>query len=364
MKIRLLFFSLLLSAVSSFAQSTYYTISGRVTDAVTKAPLQAASVFAQNSTLGTATDADGNFSFKIPNGGYDLAITYTGYETETRRITTSDGDTKFSIEMKQKDKTMEAVAIVASNEVSDGWEKYGTFFTDNFIGKTAFSQFCTLANHDSLRFYFSKRKNRLKVLSSVPLEIVNNALGYKIKYTLDSFTHEYNTQVSTYSGYPLFEEMHTDDTAQQKAWQLNRQVAYNGSILHFMRSIYNKKLKENGFEIQFIVDKNTPKESAITPKDQYNAINYNHPDSSTIVEFWPNQPDMAVLYKKEIPAEGYTMLNEDMPKDFELSILNINSPQAIAIEQNGYYYDQNDIIINGYWTWEKVADMLPYDFTP
>jgi hypothetical protein len=58
------------------------------------------------------------------------------------------------------------------------------------------------------------------------------------------------------------------------------------------------------------------------------------------------------------------MLNEDMPKDFELSILNINSSQAIAIEPNGYYYDQNDIIINGYWTWEKVADMLPYDYIP
>lgn len=363
MKIRILFFALLLISISSFSQSTYYTISGKVIDAVTKAPLQAASVFAQSSTFGTATDAEGNFSFKIPNGGYDLAITYTGYETETRRITTTAGDTKFTIELKLKDKTMETVAIVASNEVIDGWEKYGTFFTENFIGKTLFSQFCTLANHDSLRFYFSKRRNRLKVLSSVPLEIVNNALGYKIKYTLDSFTHEYGTQVSTYSGYPLFEEMHTTDSAQQRAWQLNRQVAYNGSILHFMRSIYNKKLKENGFEIQFIVDKNTPKEAAITPKDQYGAINYTI-DSTLIVEFSPNQPDMAVLYKKETPAEGYTLLNDDMPKDFELSILNINSSQAIAIEQNGFYYDQNDIIINGYWTWEKVADMLPYDYIP
>ena len=32
------------------------------------------------------------------------------------------------------------------------------------------------------------------------------------------------------------------------------------------------------------------------------------------------------------------------------------------IERNGYYYEQNDITITGYWAWEKVADMLPYNY--
>lgn len=364
MKKRFLFFCLIFCAVNTFAQSTYFTVSGKITDAVTKAPMQAASVFAQNTTFGTATDAEGNFSLKLPNGGYDLVVTYTGFEPETKRITTSDADSKIIMELKQKEKAMETVAVVSTSEVKDGWDKYGSFFTENFIGKTLFSQYCSLVNHDSLRFFFSKRKNRLKVMSSAPLEIVNNALGYKIKYTLDSFTHEYGTQVSTFSGYPLFEEMQTNDSAQQRAWQLNRKVAYNGSILHFMRSIYNKKLREEGFEIQFIVEKNTEKEAAIVPKDQYGAINYNKTDSSATIEFWPNQPDMAVLYKKEKPEQIYATLNEESPKDFQLSVLNINTQQAIAIEQNGYYYDQNDISITGYWTWEKVADMLPYDYTP
>ncbi|UEG51029.1 carboxypeptidase-like regulatory domain-containing protein [Ferruginibacter lapsinanis] len=357
-------FSLLLILAEGFSQSTYFTISGKITDAVTKAPLQAASVFAQNTTFGTATDAEGNFTLYLPNGGYDLVVTYTGYETETKRISTTDADNKnIFLELKQKEKSMEVVAIVSSNEVKDGWEKYGYFFKDNFIGSTPFSQNCVLLNQDSLKFYFSKRKNRLKVLANTPLEIQNNALGYKIKYTLDSFTYEYATQTATYSGYPLFEEMQPTDIAQQELWKQNRLNAYNGSILHFMRSVYSKNLKKEGFEIQFVT-KNNDIENAITLKDFYGAINYSKDDSTQTVDFSPNQPDMAVLYKKEEPAAEYIAQNDDSPKKFQLSILSINPSHSIVIEQNGYYYDQDNITINGYWTWEKVADMLPYDYKP
>ncbi|MES2430514.1 MAG: carboxypeptidase-like regulatory domain-containing protein [Bacteroidota bacterium] len=362
MKKNILFFSLLLISISSFSQSDYFKITGQIVDVLTRAPMQGASVFAQNTTFGTATDAEGNFTLILPNGGYDLAVTYTDYETKTRRITTADATDKILMSIQQKDKALEAVAVVSTSEVKDGWEKYGSFFIENFIGKTPFSQNCILANHDSLRFYFSKRKNRLKVLSSLPVEIINNSLGYKIKYTLDSFTYDYGTQASIYTGYPLFEEIQPSDEVQRKLWQENRVSAYNGSLLHFMRSIYNKNMQQEGFEIQFIVDKNTDAEKAIAPKDQYGAINYNVPDSMPLVEFWPNQPDMAVLYKKEKPQQEYLDQNNDIPKDFQLSVLNIYN--AIAIEQNGYYYDQYDVTINGYWTFEKVADMLPYDYKP
>ncbi|NJO26034.1 MAG: hypothetical protein HC867_10120, partial [Bacteroidia bacterium] len=33
--------------------------------------------------------------------------------------------------------------------------------------------------------------------------ITNNALGYKIRYQLDSFTHEYGSGVTQYTGYPF-----------------------------------------------------------------------------------------------------------------------------------------------------------------
>ena len=253
MKKPLLIFLFTWSFSALFAQTASYSITGKVVDAVTKVPMQAASVFAQNTTMGTATDATGTFTLWLPNGGYDLAITFTGYETITRRITTSDaGDKNLVIELKQQEKAMEDVVIKASNEVKDGWEKYGAFFLENFIGKTANSRLCTICNKDVLKFYYYKKRNRVKVLASAPVEIENLALGYKIIYTLDSFVHEYGSQANVYTGYPLFQEITPGDSAQATSWQANRRKAYEGSILHFMRSVYNKSLKEAGFEIQFL----------------------------------------------------------------------------------------------------------------
>jgi CarboxypepD_reg-like domain len=326
--------------------------------------MQAASVFAQNTTIGTATATDGNFTLWLPNGGYDLIITFTGYETVSRRITTADAnDKEMVIEIKHKENAMEDVVIKASNELKDGWEKYGDFFLDNFIGKTVNSKSCSIKNKEVLKFYFYKKRNRLKVLASAPIEMENQALGYKCKYTLDSFTHEFGTQAGTYTGYPLFEEMQPADSVQKLTWQQNRVKAYRGSMLHFMRSVYNKSLKEEGFEIQFVA-KNNDLETAVKLTNFYGALNYVKDDSTQLVAIIPNQPDIAVLYNKEEPDPGYLSQNEETPKNFQLSVITIANNESLAIEQNGYYFDQNDITITGYWTWDKVGDLLPYDYQP
>ena len=230
-----------------FSQSNDFYISGTVFNKESNQPLQGASVFAQNTTLGPTTNAEGKFSLQLPAGGYELVITFTGYTTESKRISSADAENRnLYFELKPKEKEMETVSIVATSEVKDGWKKYGDFFLEHFIGKTANSASCNITNPEVLKFYFSKKKNRLKVLATEPLLIENKALGYNIKYTLDSFTHAYETQVSLYTGYPLFEEMTVANNEQKNTWEMARQKAYKGSILHFMRSIYKKELKEIG----------------------------------------------------------------------------------------------------------------------
>lgn len=359
-----LMFTLLVISATSFSQATNFVITGKVINAETKMPLQAASVFAENTTIGTATDAEGNFKLYLPNGGYELVVTFTGFNTETKRINTADANnTGIVFELKQKEKEMQAVAVIASNEVKDGLEKYGSFFMDQFIGKTANSKGCTIKNKEVLKFFFSKRRNRLKVTASEPLIIENNALGYNIKYALDSFTHEYATQVSLYTGNPLFEEMTTTDPAQQAKWKKAREEAYKGSVLHFMRSVYNKQLREEGFEIQYVVDING-RDSALKLKNFYAALNYQKNDSLQIVDIRPNQNRVGVIYTKEKPAAAYLVENEKEPVDFQFSVLTFLPGHSITIEQNGYFFEQNDLTTNEYWTWERIADQVPYDYVP
>jgi hypothetical protein len=120
----LLFLSLVLLSFYSFAQST---ITGQVTDAETKLPLEGASVFAQNTTKGVITDKEGNYKLYLNKGGYELVISYTGFVSQRIKIE-ADADKQFNVELKKVEKNMEEVVIVASNEVLDGWEKHGAFF--------------------------------------------------------------------------------------------------------------------------------------------------------------------------------------------------------------------------------------------
>ncbi len=351
----------MLIAHFGFSQS-YYTVYGKVISSNTKLPLQGASVFAQNTTLGTATDADGNFKLSLPDGGYNLVITFTGYNTESKRISNADASDRNSVyELSEKEKQMEEVSVVATSEVKDGWNKYGQFFIEKFIGQTANSAYCTIKNKEAVKFYFSKKRNRLKVLATEPLLIENAALGYNIKYSMDSFTHEYNTQVSLYTGYPLFEEMQAANNEQQVKWMKAREDVYKGSMLHFMRSLYNKTLQQQGFEVQFIVDVNE-KETAIALKDFYGALNYTKDDSTALVEVRPNQLRVGVIYLKEKPAANFLQLNPDEPSAFQFSMLTFLPQESLGIEQNGYYFEQNDIAVNAYWTWDRMADQLPYDY--
>jgi len=354
---------LLLVFISGYAFSqSDYSVSGKIIDAATRLPMQGASVFAENTTIGTATGTEGGFHLQLPNGGYNLVVTFTGYQTETKRITTADaGNNNILIELKMKERSMEDVVIRSTSEVADGWEKYGDFFLDHFIGKTANSKQCIIKNKEVLKFYFFKRKNRLKILATAPLEIANDALGYIIKYELDSFTHEYNTEVSQYTGYPLFEEMQTDQAEQKEKWNTARLLAYNGSILHFMRSLYDKRLKDEGFEIQFLVKEND-QEKAIPVLNFYGGLNYYMDDSAKTVEILPNQPQVVVIYKNEVPGQNYLAANPEEPVKFQLSVFSFVPKESIVIEQNGYYFEQSDFTVNEYLAFEKVADMLPYNF--
>jgi hypothetical protein len=363
MKLTIFLFLFILFITPSFSQSTHYVVSGKVIDKNSRLPLSGASVFAQNTTFGIATDGEGNFNLKLPNGGYEIVITFTGYQTESVRISSAGSDDKnLQIEMVPKEKSLEEVSVVVSNEVKDGWQKYGLLFTENFVGKTKFSKQCTIKNPEVLKFFYSKKRNRLKVLANESLIVSNDALGYKISFAIDSFIYESANNVTQFAGYPLFEEMH--GTAEQQAlWHENRIEAYEGSLLHFMRSLFSKNLEDEGFEIQFLV-KNNERETPIPLKNIYGALNYSKDDSTKTVEFKPNQPEIAVIYKSAEPEEAYAKSDPNVKRDFQLSTLTIAPGESIIIEENGYFFDQKDITTNDYWGFKKVGDMLPYDYSP
>ncbi len=357
-----IFLSLCLLVLNNInAQQNYLVVTGKVLLSETEEPLQGASVFAENTTLGTATDAEGKFKLYLPHGGYDVVVTFTGYQSESVRVSSSGTNEPLIFKLRLKEEELGDVVVVASNEVKDGWTKYGDFFIHEFIGQTANAIQCEIKNPEVVKFYYSKRNDRLKIKAADPLIIVNRALGYTIRYSLDSFTHDYSSKISFYTGNPLFEEMTDASDVQKAIWAAARKDAYKGSILNFMRSLYNKHLKEDGFEIQFVVSNNGA-QHPVKLEDFYNSLRFNKEDSTGLVTINPFQQNVGVLFLKEKPLPGFNTINKKEPADFQFSILTIAPDETITIEQNGFYFDQTAITISAYWAWEKVGDQLPYDY--
>lgn len=354
---RLLIFFLFFS-LAAFSQEKTFSVDGKVVDEKSGQPLTGASVFCQNTTIGTLSKNEGEFHLRLANGGYDLIVSYTGYETQSIRIGKDHKDTDtLTIALKAQDKSLEQAVVTGSALVADGWSKYGQFFLDNFIGTTPNAAQCVLENKDVVKFYYYKKRNKLRIKADSTLIITNNALGYKIKYQLDSFVYEYSTNVGSYTGYPLFEELQ-GTPEQQENWKQNRLYSYSGSRLHFIRSWYDSTLEQEGYVLELADSNDNSKTKRIdNPYDaQFYAVDSGEVEISI-------QGRLRVSYTSQPPDKKY-LIEHKFPLTTQVEISAIDIVDGFVIQENGYFYDQADVTNLGYWSWKKLAELLPYDYVP
>ncbi len=94
------------------------SITGRVTDIETGTALPGANVFLKGTSIGTATNIDGNYIItNVPPGKYEVIARYIGYETLTFTIQLSvDEKKKYDVKMKPQVVEGEAVMVTAQAE--------------------------------------------------------------------------------------------------------------------------------------------------------------------------------------------------------------------------------------------------------
>lgn len=232
-------------------QSNEIILTGKVTDKESGVALQGISVYVNNTTFSTQTDKDGNFRLaNIPLLNFELVFSAVNYETQTLVIDSQTLITPINIQM-QKSTALLNEVVVTANVDKNGWALYGSTFKKDFLSYSSFAKQCEIVNYPAMRFRQIKKDNVLKAYSKEPLKIKNNALGYELTYWLNEYEHQFATQVVLYKGNTQFTEMKGSKRKMQH-WDKNRQIAYRGSLTHFIRSVYEGNTKEEGFVVNLI----------------------------------------------------------------------------------------------------------------
>ncbi len=411
MKRTCLFLLLLVYACTAESQ---YTISGKVINADTKEPVAFAAAFLSHTSIGTTTDAAGRFRLtKVPQGRFELIVSLTGYSTSLQLLHSDKLPGEITIELKPV--VSELPDVVLDPVEKDGWEKYGQFFLDNFIGTSFYSAGCTLTNPEVIRFRKSKQTNTFYAFASKPLVIVNEALGYTIQYQMEEFEYDYNSKILVLNGYPLFKDMSEGKSAAKiRKWQERRRDVYEGSLMHFMRAFFTNRLEKEGFEMRSLTKVvNSLKESArrifkanpdtvvktvikwqvtkgievidsvklidstpvykkalLQPDSifsfaivQADSIGFAI-DSSTAGMFFKDSLQVTYLPKK-VPLEYKRISHEHRFEEQPVSEISLLQQHPLAVLYNGFYFGAHDLKTRKFWAWwETMATLLPYDYWP
>jgi hypothetical protein len=372
-----------LGATTSAIAQSGSTLNGSVRDSATGKPLAGVSVFLNSTSKGTVTHDDGNFVLSnIPSGRYELIVSAIGYATLQLELTTRHMPAILRVNLHTQ--ASELAAVTVEPYLRNGWKKWGKLFWDNFIGTTENASACSITNKDALRFRYYLKSRKLTVNAVEPLIIVNKALGYNLEYHLESFTYDFESNIISFYGYPLFREMTADNSDRQMKWDNNRLHAYLGSMMHFMRSLYNGRLQQDGFIIEHEIQ--VPNVEKLRVKAIY-IPNVTHSDSipiDTLHHYWEvmRQPDS--FLRKTKTYDNVSTVNPDQTRslffigDFTViygnghlgiaymeSAMELLYPAPLGIEENGAYFPPQVLLSKGNWArTEKIANLVPRDYYP
>lgn len=237
--------------LSNFCFAQIVTIKGIVLDKKTNKPISGASIYFNNTTIGTISKPDGIFNIE-KDGSVEssLIISYLGYQKII--IDKPENNKNYKILMVEEEFSLDEVVLT-----NDDWPRSLKLkeFKKYFLGDTKNGKSCNILNEDELILKYNKSDKVLTAVAYKPLIIKNKNLNYIIDYDLEEFKVIYsyvnglNERVfrsTFFSGTSFFQPL--ESTPNIKI-EKRRQKAYKGSILHFMRSLSQQLLEENGYKV-------------------------------------------------------------------------------------------------------------------
>ena len=259
------FIFFLANIISAVAQ---ITITGKVVDEMDQ-PLEGASVYLNNTSIGTTTNDLGEFELQVREGVYDLIVSYIGYQTLQYQLDTNKPNKPFVFKTLPVTNMLDEIVLTNKKYSAKERAYFLSRFKKTFLGETELSEECKITNLDVIKFRFDASTNVLEAYTTEPIIIINKGLGYKISYNLVKY--ELTPTKIIYLGYSKYDDL-KGSKRKIRRWKKNRLRAYHGSKMHFIRSVINGNFSEEGFvvdEYQRIPNPERPTDSMIAAARKY-----------------------------------------------------------------------------------------------
>jgi hypothetical protein len=338
-------------------------LKGRVLDGESGAPLPFASVFINNTSIGTTTDSSGYYLLRsVPTHYADLVFSFIGYESLLTKISLSPGAV-VTVQAKLLPSKTLLKEMVVRGKRDKQWKKNFDRFIKEFFGTGPNASLCEISNAGILNFLEEKNGTILKASSESPLEIYNHALGYKIQISLKSY--ESTPSEFKVLFYAHFTGLQPANKQEMFRWQVGRVMSYKGSQRHFLSSLIDKRADQEGYKVYY--------NSGYSP-DQ---------NEFSRLRLVPVASD--ILFPKIVTdpkLRGYYHLLKN--GTFEIHYLNKIASRAerwypafphpvswitvpnefLLCPTNGIVRSNSDYVVSGSMNGYRVSDLLPEDFDP
>lgn len=382
-------------------------LSGVMLDSLTRQPLPFGTVFLANTTLGNSTDKEGRFVFEqVPPGTYEVVASYLGYKLRRQVVTISTTPQQLTFRLPPAANALGEVVVRATPNNPDDYRK----FAETFLGSTSFSRQCRILDPEAVRVQYDAKDNELRATCAEFVTVENRALGYRIKYYGLDFRLNFRGQWMAFYGWPIMEPLRTRSARQQRQWEANRRAAYLGSLTHFLRSVYENRVTEEGFQVLRLRRVDNP---ARTQADSLLAVMrqqapWRRPlnparfdDSLNLLARVP--PQLQYLYTKPLPTAAFRQTLPDSgrvglefsdllqvtyarekpdpmyaqhlartaplgrpappPVTTQVSVLHLLAPRVL-LQANGQPANPLEVLTEEYWAFEKIGEFLPLNYQP
>ena len=332
------------------------TVKGEVLEYGTEAPIRGVNVYIAGSQNGTTTDPDGNFILEdIEQETFQLIFSHVGYDIRSVNFVGANTDKTLKVYLKSVTVSLESVTVNA--KASRKWERDLKKFKQFFFGE-GYQRANIAMNNDYLLEFGQQKGKGFHVVNQPALEISNEDLGYDIYFQLLKFELG---KTKTYLGHSLFKERTPENESQQLAWKANRQIAYNGSIRHFLKSLIDQAPDNEGFSLLL---------RKANVRDEIYSGRIAKPEPPRFADDGIYKQNIVVtpINDKvfELSFEGLMLVEFLREKDengkTQKSQIELTEP--LRIHKNGVLLNPDALRLNGYWTTEGMAQSLPFEYNP